>query len=62
MPSAEFDPAIPATKKQQTHALDRKAIGIRFFMWNKNILIRREMYLKMQLTSYVTVSLFLAYF
>ena len=51
MPSAEFDPAIPATKKLQTHALDRKAIGIGFFMWNKNILIIREMYLKMQLTA-----------
>jgi hypothetical protein len=28
MPSAVFEPAIPATKRQQTYALDRAATGI----------------------------------
>jgi hypothetical protein len=28
MPRAEFEPAIPATKRPQTHALDRAATGI----------------------------------
>jgi hypothetical protein len=28
MPSAEFEPAIPATKRPQTYALDRAATGI----------------------------------
>jgi hypothetical protein len=28
MPRAEFEPAIPATKRQQTYALDRLATGI----------------------------------
>jgi hypothetical protein len=30
MPSAEFEPAIPATKRPQTYALDRAATGIGF--------------------------------
>jgi hypothetical protein len=28
MPSAGFEPAIPATKRPQTYALDRAATGI----------------------------------
>jgi hypothetical protein len=28
MPPAEFEPAIPASERPQTHALDRAAIGI----------------------------------
>jgi hypothetical protein len=28
MPSARFEPAIPATKRQQTYALDHTATGI----------------------------------
>jgi hypothetical protein len=28
MPQAEFEPAIPATKRPQTYALDRAATGI----------------------------------
>jgi hypothetical protein len=28
MPSVEFEPAIPATKRPQTDALDRMATGI----------------------------------
>jgi hypothetical protein len=28
MPSAEFEPAIPAIKRLQTYALDRTATGI----------------------------------
>jgi len=30
MPPAEFEPAIPASERPQTHALDRPAIGIGF--------------------------------
>jgi hypothetical protein len=30
MPPAEFEPAIPASKRPQTHALDRSATGIGF--------------------------------
>jgi hypothetical protein len=28
MPPAEFEPAIPASERPQTHALDRAATGI----------------------------------
>jgi hypothetical protein len=31
MPSAGFEPAIPATKRQKTYALDRAATGIGHF-------------------------------
>jgi hypothetical protein len=33
MPRAGFEPAIPATKRPQTYALDRAAIGIGFISW-----------------------------
>jgi hypothetical protein len=32
MPSAEFEPAIPATKQPQTYSLDRAATGICFII------------------------------
>jgi hypothetical protein len=31
MPRAEFEPAIPATKRPQTYSLDRAATGIGFY-------------------------------
>jgi hypothetical protein len=33
MPPAAFEPAIPASERPQTHALDRAATGVGLF-WN----------------------------
>ena len=33
MPLAEFEPAIPAGERLQTHALDRSATGIGFYRY-----------------------------
>jgi hypothetical protein len=41
MPQAGFEPAIPATKRTQTYALDRTATGIgknEFAPWNDRML------------------------
>jgi hypothetical protein len=34
MPRAEFEPAIPATKRPQTYALDRAATGKSQIIYN----------------------------
>jgi hypothetical protein len=46
MPSARFEPAIPATKRPQTYALDRTATGIGYsiislsiLFWNKCVVV-----------------------
>jgi hypothetical protein len=35
MPPVEFEPAIPASERPQTHALDRAVTGIRRFKLSK---------------------------
>jgi hypothetical protein len=41
MPSAGFERAIPATKRQQTYALDRAATGIGIYKFTYNFFIVR---------------------
>jgi hypothetical protein len=41
MPSAGFEPAIPASERPQTHALDRGATGIGWYtLYSRNIIVK----------------------